>query len=212
MRFLTALSIATLAWQATASPAVELDKRQSAQRITINPAKKYQEIDGFGFSAAFQRANLILNLPAPKQKQVLDLLFSTETGTGFSILRNGIGSTPNSNSDYMNTILPRSPGSPNAAPQYVWDRKDSGQLWLSQQAVSYGVSTIYANAWSAPGFMKNNNNDMNGGSLCGVSGVSCQSGDWKKAYADYLIQYIKFYAQENVTVTHLAFLNEPDLT
>jgi O-glycosyl hydrolase len=142
MHFLTALSVAALSWQAAASPAVGLEKRQATQRITINPAKTYQEIDGFGFSAAFQRANLIINLPAAKQKQVLDLLFNTQNGTGFSILRNGIGSTPNSNSDYMNTILPRSPGSPSGTPQYVWDRKDSGQLWLSQQAVSYGVSTV----------------------------------------------------------------------
>lgn len=35
--------------------------RQGANQITINFDKKYQTIDGFGFSEAFQRANNIVN-------------------------------------------------------------------------------------------------------------------------------------------------------
>lgn len=79
-----------------AAPSLEV--RQS-QTVTVDLTKKYQTIDGFGFSGAFQRANLIVNLQAPKQREVLDLLFNTTTGAGFSIVRNGIGSTPNSNKD-----------------------------------------------------------------------------------------------------------------
>jgi O-glycosyl hydrolase len=45
-----------------------------------------------------------------------------------------------------------------------------------------------------------------------VSGASCQSGDWKQAYANYLVAYINFYASAGVKVTHLGFLNEPDFT
>jgi O-glycosyl hydrolase len=148
-----------------------LEIRQS-QRVTVDITKKYQTIDGFGFSGAFQRANLVVNLQAPKQREVLDLLFNTTTGAGFSILRNGIGSTPNSNNDYMNTILPKCPSKPTDVTVnysgYVWDGKDSGQLFLSQRAQEYGVKTFYANAWSAPGCMKTNNNENNGGTLCGV--------------------------------------------
>lgn len=85
-------------------------------------------------------------------------------------------------------------------------------MWVSKRAQEYGVKTFYANAWSAPPFMKTNGNENNGGYLCGVSGQSCSSGDWKQAYANYLIQYIKFYAAEGVPITHLGFLNEPDFT
>jgi O-glycosyl hydrolase len=60
--------------------------------------------------------------------------------------------------------------------------------------------------------MKTNSNDANGRSLCGVSGASCSSGDWKQAYANYLVQYITYYRDVGVDVTHLGFLNEPDLT
>jgi O-glycosyl hydrolase len=154
-----------------ASAAAALEVRQS-QRITVDLTKKYQTIDGFGFSGAFQRANLVVNLKAPKQREVLDLLFNTTSGAGFSILRNGIGSTPNSNNDYMNTILPKCPSKPADVTVnysgYVWDGKDSGQLFLSKRAQEYGVQTFYANAWSAPGCMKTNNNENNGGTLCGV--------------------------------------------
>ncbi|KAI4701810.1 hypothetical protein J4E89_010501 [Alternaria sp. Ai002NY15] len=196
--------------------AVSLETRQAQQKVTIDLTKRYQTIDGFGFSGAFQRANLIVNLQQPKQREVLDLLFNTTTGAGFSIVRNGIGSTPNSNSDFMNTILPKCPSTPAEVTTnysgYVWDAKDSGQLFLSQRAQEYGVNTFYANAWSAPGCMKTNNQDTNGGQLCGVSGTNCRSGDWKQAYANYLVAYINFYASAGIKVTHLGFLNEPDLS
>ncbi|KAF2689782.1 glycoside hydrolase family 30 protein [Lentithecium fluviatile CBS 122367] len=206
---LAALAAAPLL--ASAAPS-SLETRQSVQKVTVNPATKYQPIDGFGFSAAFQRANLIVNLKEPKQSEVLNLLFNTTSGAGFSIVRNGIGSSKDSQKDYMNTILPTCPSSPSGTPDYKWDGKDSGQLFLSQKAVSFGVKQFYANAWSAPGCMKTNNNDANGGSLCGVSGASCKSGDWKQAYANYLVKYIQLYAESGVTVTHLGFLNEPDFS
>lgn len=152
--------------------AASLERRQAQQKVTVDLTKRYQTIDGFGISGAFQRANLIVNLQQPKQREVLDLLFNMTTGAGFSIVRNGVGSTPNSNNDYMNTILPKCPSTPAEVTinysGYAWDGKDSGQLFLSQRAQDYGVNTFYANAWSAPGCMKTNNQDINGGQLCGV--------------------------------------------
>ena len=46
--------------------------------------------------------------------------------------------------------------------------------------------------------------------LCGSTGHGCGSGDWQAAYTDFLTQYVEYYAQEGLTVTHLGFLNEPD--
>lgn len=189
-----------------------LDSHQ-ASTITVDFTKTYQTIDGFGSSETFQRANQMRALSEPLQRYALDLLFNRTSGAGFSILRNGIGSSPDSSSDHMVSIQPKNPGGPNAAPKYVWDGNDNSQVWVSTEAVkTYGVKTIYANAWSAPGYMKTNNNDANGGSLCGVSGASCSSGDWKQAYANYLVQYITYYKDIGVDITHLGFLNEPDLT
>ena len=116
----------------------------SAATITVNANSPLQQIDGFGFSQAFGRANELKSASSGIQKQALDYLFSTSTGAGFSILRNRIGS-------------------PGGTPKYSWDGNDSGQVWVSQQAISYGVKTIYADAWSAPGYMKTSGSDSTAG-------------------------------------------------
>lgn len=194
----------TLSLAAAASPAwLPLNRRQAGSAITVDLTKTYQTIDGFGCSFAFQRANLITNMAdKTKQRQLLDLLFNQTSGAGLSIIRNGIGSSPDSSSDHMNTFAPKDPGGPAAAPQYAWDGKDSGQLWLSKTAYEeYGVRQIYGDAWSAPGYMKSNGNENNGGTLCGVTGTSCRTGDWRQAFADYLVQYVRYYAEAGVPVT-----------
>lgn len=179
----------------------------SSQTVTVTPAITYQEIDGFGLSEAFYRAQNVLNLPAANRQQALDALFSTTTGAGFTIIRNRIGSGGSGDS-----IEPNAPATNASTPTYSWDGYDEGQVWFSQQAMSYGVKTIYANAWGAPGFMKTTGTDINGGYLCGVTGESCASGDWRHAYAGFLLQYVQFYAQAGIPVTHVGFLNEPEIS
>ncbi|KAF3918192.1 hypothetical protein ABW20_dc0105372 [Dactylellina cionopaga] len=188
---LVVASLATSAWAQTA--------------ITVNVGTKYQTIDGFGFSQAFGRATEFKNTASALQKQALDLLFSTSTGAGLSIIRNRIGSGGSGDS-----IEPNNPGSPSATPSYFWDNNDSGQVWFSQQAKNDGVTTIYADAWSAPGFMKTSGSESTPGYLCGTTGHTCSSGDWRQAYANFLVQYVKYYASIGITITHLGFLNEPD--
>ncbi|OTA99172.1 glycoside hydrolase family 30 protein [Hypoxylon sp. CI-4A] len=191
-----------------------LSRRQAGSTITVDLSKTYQTIDGFGCSFAFQRANLITNMSdKTKQRELLDLLFNTTSGAGLSIIRNGIGSSSDSSSDHMNTFAPKDPGGPAAEPQYSWDGKDSGQLWLSQEAYNtYDVRQIYGDAWSAPGYMKSNNNENNGGTLCGVTGTNCRSGSWTQAFADYLVQYVRYYGEAGVPVTRIGFLNEPEFS
>lgn len=168
-----------------------LQHRQSGSTITVELSKTYQKIDGFGTSQAFQRAVQMSKLSETEQRRALDILFSTKNGAGLSILRNGIGSSPDMSSDHMVSIAPKGPGSPDKPLIYSWDGSDNKQLWVSQEAQhTYGVKTIYANAWSAPGYMKTNGNDANGGTLCGVTGAKCSSGDWRQTYADYLVRCV----------------------
>jgi O-glycosyl hydrolase len=175
-----------------------------AQSGTIDFTANQQLIEGFGFAEAFgEAANLQLQ-PAANQSKILDLLYSQQVGAGFSILRIGI------NTDSL--IEPNSPGSPGATPTYVFDGSDRGQVWMAQQGQRYGVNTFYADAWSAPGFMKTNNQIDNGGTLCGVVGTSCATGDWRQAYANFLLQFIKFYGGVGVPIHNLGYINEPDLT
>lgn len=127
-----------------------IGKAYAQSTITVNLGSTLQQMDGFGVSQAFGRAAEFRDLLSGNpQQQGLDYLFNTTTGAGLTIIRNRIGSGTTSE----DSILPKSPGSPTAEPEYVFDEDDSGQLWFSQQALKYGVKTIYADAWSAPGFM-----------------------------------------------------------
>lgn len=182
--------------------------------ITVDPSTKYQQFDGLGFSEAFQRCTQIYGssgLSPANTTRVLDLLFSDTVGMGAKILRNGIGSSPDHPYDLMMSIEPQSPGASNAPPHYVWDGWDNGQVQLTKDARARGLRYVYADAWSAPGYMKNNTSDDYGGYLCGVSGINCPTGDWRQAYANYLVQYLRFYEQEEIDINFVGFLNEPDL-
>ncbi len=151
-----------------------------------------------------------MNASSSVQSQVLADLYSPTSGAGLTILRNEIGADPG------NTIEPNSPGSPSATPTYVpmsQTNQDQGQLWFAQQINSrFGVTNVYGDAWSAPGYMKTNGSAANGGQICGSVGVSCGSGDWRQAYANYLVQYAKDYAAAGVPLTYLGPSNEPDFS
>jgi O-glycosyl hydrolase len=165
------LSVTAVAVAYQANPAM------AADNATISGSTTYQTIAGFGFAEAFGEAASVMNAPSSEQQQALNLLMSPSSGAGLDIVRNEISA------DSGTTIEPNSPGSPGATPTYVSlasINQDQGQLWFDQQAeANYGVTNIFADAWSAPAFMKTNGSQDNGGQVCGVSGTSCASGDWR---------------------------------
>ena len=88
--------------------------------------------------------------------------------------------------DHMESIEPVSPGSPSAPAHYVWDGSDNSQVWLSQQAMRYGVRQIYADAWSAPGYMKTNGSDSRGGYTSQpTSPLTPARPSWESEWADF---------------------------
>ncbi|EXK76711.1 hypothetical protein FOQG_18556 [Fusarium oxysporum f. sp. raphani 54005] len=169
--------------------------------VTVNINKRLQVIDGFGVSEAYGHAKQFQNLGPGPQKEGLDLLFNTTTGAGLSIIRNKIGC------DDSNSITSTNTDNPAKQPVFHFDGDDDGQVWFSKQAMSYGVETIYANAWSAPLYMKS---AKSMGRLCGTPGVSCASGDWRHRYVEIIVQYLSYYKEAGIPVSHVGFLNEGD--
>ena len=182
----------------------------AADTATINGATTYQTMAGFGASEAFGEAETVMNAPSAVQQQALGLLYSPTSGAGLTILRNEISA------DSGSTIEPTAPASPTATPAYVSlasINQDAGQLWFAQQIkADYGVSNVFADAWSAPPFMKTNDSADNGGAVCGLSGATCSSGDWRQAYANYLVQYAKDYAAAGDPLTYIGPENEANLS
>ncbi len=193
-----AMSAAGLA--AVAGPAA------AADTATINGATTYQTMAGFGASEAFGQADAVMNAPAATQQRALDLLYSPTSGAGLTILRNEISA------DSGITIEPTAPASPTATPAYSPLGNDQGQEWLAQTIkAGYGVTNVFADAWSPPAFMKTNDSAINGGTLCGVPSATCSSGDWRQAYANYLVQYAKDYAADGVPLTYVGPENEANI-
>jgi O-glycosyl hydrolase len=174
--------------------------------VTISTVKRYQRIAGFGVSEGFGQAKTLMSAPASVQQQVLSLLYSPTRGAGLTILRNEISA------DAGFTIEPRAPASPAGNPSYLTLAEvgqDQGQLWFAKQIkADYGVSDVFADAWSAPAFMKTNDSAIKGGTVCGVPGASCKNGDWRQAYASYLVQYAKDYAAAGVPLSYVGPENE----
>jgi O-glycosyl hydrolase len=178
--------------------------------VTVNPAQHYQSIAGFGVSEGFGQAKTLMSARASVQERALSLLYSPTYGAGLTILRNEISA------DAGFTIEPKAPSSPNARPSYLSLTEvdqDQGQLWFAKQIkADYGVSDVFADAWSAPGFMKTNGSAIDGGTVCGEPGASCKSGDWRQAYANYLVQYAKDYAAAGVPLSYVGPENEANLS
>jgi len=102
------LSLATLS--AVFAATAEATSKGSGATVKVNPKTKYQKYDGTGVSEAFQRSLVMHELDAPSQKLALDYLFTTK-GAGMTILRNGLGSSPNDGWDLMKSIAPEAPAS-----------------------------------------------------------------------------------------------------
>jgi O-glycosyl hydrolase len=182
----------------------------AADTATINGASTFQTITGFGASEAFGEAQTVMNASSSVQQQALGLLYSPTSGAGLTMLRNWISA------DSGSTIEPNNPGSPTATPTYLpmsSTSQDAGQLWFAQQIkADYGVSNVFADAWTAPAFMKTNGATSGGGAVCGTPGATCSSGDWRQAYANYLVQYAKDYAAAGVPLSYLGPENEANLS
>ncbi len=200
----TLLTVTALTMAVPASPAL------AADTATINGATTYQTITGFGASEAFGEASTVMNASSSVQQQALSLLYSPTSGAGLNILRNEISA------DSGATIEPTAPSSPTATPSYLSLAsigQDAGQLWFAQQIKAlYGVTNVFADAWSAPAFMKTNNSTSGGGAVCGTPGATCSSGDWRQAYANYLVQYAKDYAAAGDPLTYIGPENEANLS
>jgi O-glycosyl hydrolase len=180
----------------------------AAGTITINGGTTFQTMTGFGASEGFGQASALLN--SGGAATAMNLLFGQTGGAGLTILRNEISA------DSGTTIEPNAPSSPTATPSYISlaaAGDDGGQLTLAQDIKSqFGVTNVYADAWSAPAFMKTNDSQDNGGAVCGLTGATCSSGNWVQAYANYLEQYAADYAAAGIPLSYIGPENEANLS
>jgi len=181
--------------------------------LGVDRARRHQRIDGFGFCEGFGRARILRGsqgLPAEAAGEVLELLLGPR-GAALSILRLCIGASALEGPGEMRSFAAVGPGSPDEPLVYDWDGDDAGQVWLARQAATFGVRRFFAHPLSAPAYMLHRPGGRYDGLIRGMRGTGAEAGDWRAAYAEYLLQYVRYYAAHGVDITDLGIAHQPDV-
>ncbi|MCF0069157.1 glucosylceramidase [Dyadobacter sp. CY261] len=176
------------------SPAIE------SPVISINPKRKYQEIDGFGFTLTGGSAGHLMAMSKTARAALLKELFSTAgNGIGMGYLRVSIGASDLNERVFSYNDLPQGQTDPelkhfNLGP----DRHDVIPVLKEILSINPKLK-ILGSPWSPPVWMKDNG-DTRGGSL---------KPEWYDAYAKYLVRYIQDMQKEGIRIDAITVQNEP---
>jgi glucosylceramidase len=177
------------------------NKESGSLTINVDTTKKFQRIDGFGFALTGSSAWLISRMDNAAKTALLNELFSdgSKGSIGISTLRISIGASDLSPSVY--TYDDMSSGQTDPQLSHFDLGKDKEFLVpLLQQILKINPRIkIVASPWSAPAWMKDNNN-MVGGSL---------KPEYYKVYADYFVKYLQAMQQAGIAVEAITPQNEP---
>jgi glucosylceramidase len=164
--------------------------------IDINPAKRFQEILGFG--AAFTDASCYMfnQLPSPAREQLFHELFHP-TQMGLNVCRTCIGS-----SDYSTEVFSYDEGDPDPEMKRFSIAHDEAYvLPMLQLARKQNPDLfLFSSPWSPPGWMKA------GGSMLGGSMRRRFFGP----YAEYFLKFLQAYAAGGVPIQAVTVQNEVD--
>ncbi len=168
--------------------------------ITIDTGQNFQVMEGFGFSLTGGSAMLLSRLPDQQRNLLLQELFLPDgNGIGISFLRLSIGASDLSERCFTYNDRPIG----EADPELVYFDLEAGDLevlpLLKEILAINSNIRIMATAWSAPTWMKTNQNFV-GGKL---------SSDCYAVYAAYLVKYLKAMRKQGITVHAITPQNEP---
>jgi glucosylceramidase len=213
--------------------------------LTVNPSQTYQTMVGYGATLNDSAAYLLADgltpatlatsngVTAVAGSTAMEDLFSPTKGIGLSYLRISIGGNDYSQANYSDAV--------SLSNDYVENDPAPGST-----ATSFSASTLSnfiahdqeylipvlkaalqdnpsvkltASAWSAPGWMKCQNYQVQtSGASCdafstsgsdpGVAGGALNP-SYEEQYADYLLEFILAYKAQGLTVSSISLGNEP---
>ena len=184
-----------------AKPAIAFKSSQASSSITItvNGAKKYQTIDGFGASLTDSSAWLLYTKLTPEQrKQTMTDLFDTKQGIGLNFLRQPMGASDLALNDYSYDDLPKGQTDPDL--KHFSIEHDSAYVLPSlREALAINPQIkVMATPWSPPGWMKTTDS-LIGGTL---------KPDAYAPLAQYFVKFIQAYQSAGVPIYALTMQNE----
>lgn len=168
--------------------------------IDVNDMEQYQPIEGFGFALTGGSAQLLMRMPPERRSALLKEVFSPEgNGIGASYLRVTIGSSDMNERVYSYDDMPAGKADPDlSAFSLAPDRADVIPILKEILAIDPQIG-ILASPWSAPAWMKTND-DVRGGEL---------KPEYYGAYAQYLVKYVEGMKAEGIAIRAITVENEP---
>ncbi|MDR1369675.1 MAG: glucosylceramidase [Dysgonamonadaceae bacterium] len=176
-------------------------QNMSPTTITLNPATRYQTMDGFGAAVTGSSCYNLLKMTKEDRSKFLKETFSPAEGMGHSYIRISIGCSDFSLSEYT-----------------CWDNKDAGFALTSEEndyvipilkeilAINPSIK-ILGSPWTCPRWMKVNNlTDLK-------SFESWTSGQLNPAYypdyAGYFVKWIQAFELSGIPIYAVTPQNEP---
>ncbi|HRH49221.1 MAG TPA: glycoside hydrolase family 30 protein [Panacibacter sp.] len=164
--------------------------------ITIKPEETYQTITGFGGSFTKSSAYLLNKLSKTNRKKILEAYFGND-GARYSLTRTHMGSCDFSLGNYTYAKIANDKNLEHFTIDE--DKDDIIPMIKEAKAISKDGFKIIASPWTAPPWMKDNN-DWRGGKL--LPG-------YNDTWALYFSKYIKAYKQEGIDIWGVTVENEP---
>jgi glucosylceramidase len=168
--------------------------------IVIDERQSFQGIDGFGFALTGGSAEHLMNMDAGRRSEMLHELFATDGNhIGVSYIRLTIGASD------LNSFV------------FSYDDLEAGEtdFALEQFSLAQDLNDvvpvmreileinpdiqILGSPWSAPAWMKTNN-DVRGGKL---------KKECYDVYARYFVHYVRAMAEQGITIDAVTVQNEP---
>jgi glucosylceramidase len=168
--------------------------------IFVNSSKQFQKFLGIGGSFTDASAEVFATLDNAKQEEFLKAYYDTEEGIGYSLARTTIHS-----SDFGSASHTYIEEGDKSLETFSIDKDKQFRIPLIKRATEAagGELLLYASPWSAPAFMKSNNNMLRGGKLLP---------EYFDSWANYYTKFIEAYESEGMPIWGISIQNEPMAT
>ena len=166
--------------------------------VSVDPAVRYQQIEGFGGAFTDSAGYVLKKMPAAKQEEILRAYFDPVKGLGYTLCRTHINSCDFSLGNYAYDETPGDVDLKNFSIER--DRQSLIPMIKRAQEISHNGFKLFASPWSPPAWMKTNGEMNNGGRL---------KPEDRDVWARYFVRYIQEYAKEGIPIWGVTVQNEP---
>lgn len=169
----------------------------SGTTIEIDASQIFQTVDGFGYTLTGGSVEVINHLNTAKKQELLNDLFSN-SGIGVNYLRISIGASDLNSEVFTYNDMPA--GQKDLTLSQFSLTKDQAVIQMLKDILAINPNIkILATPWTAPVWMKTNENSV-GGSL---------KTEYYNVYAQYFVKYIQAMQAQGIKIDAVTPQNEP---